>query len=103
MKRQTLTSFGAGVLCANSLPHLATAAAGHQHMTPLAGKASNRWVNLVWGGVNLVGGLALVAGPQGGGRRWGRRYHAFGYGVAAFSLWAAVAEHIFPLNVDDAA
>jgi len=100
MSRDNVRSFIAGVLCANRLPHLATAAAGHQHMSPLGGRASGRWANLAWGAANLAGGLALVSRPKGAGRRWGPRYQAFGYGVAAFSLWAAVAERVFPLNVE---
>ncbi|MGC0272023.1 hypothetical protein ACO0LV_03380 [Pseudactinotalea sp. Z1739] len=100
MQRDNVRSFISGVLCANSLPHLATAAAGHQHMSPLGGRTSGRWANLVWGAANLAGGLALVSRPPGRGRRWGPRYRAFGYGVAAFSLWSAVAENIFAMNVD---
>lgn len=37
----------AGVLVANSAPHLATAVAGRQHLTPLAGRDSPPAVNLV--------------------------------------------------------
>ncbi|GAA4421830.1 hypothetical protein GCM10023169_15250 [Georgenia halophila] len=100
MNRDDVTAFCSGLLCANSLPHLATAAAGHQHLTPLGGKTSNRWVNLGWGALNLAGGLALAARPQGGGRRWSGRIVAFDAGAATFALWMAVSEVVMKVNHD---
>lgn len=52
-------AFAGGVLCANSLGHLASAAAGKEHLTPLAGRRSGPAVNAVWGLLNLGGGLLL--------------------------------------------
>jgi len=53
----------AGVLAANSAPHLATAVAGRQHLTPLAGRDSPpAAVNLVWAAANLLGGALVLRG-----------------------------------------
>jgi hypothetical protein len=52
----------AGVLVANSAPHLATAVAGRQHLTPLAGRDSPPAVNLVWAATNLLGGALVLRG-----------------------------------------
>jgi hypothetical protein len=54
-----MRSLIAGVLVANSAPHLASAAAGRWHLTPLAGRNSGLAVNAVWGTLSLVGGLLL--------------------------------------------
>jgi hypothetical protein len=104
--RKSGRAFLAGVLAANSLPHLATAAAGRAHLTPLAGRASNRWVNLAWGAVNLGAGLALVAThPHSDQLRdpardqtWDERLLAFDAGAASFAVWMAVSEKAFKLN-----
>jgi len=92
------TSFVAGMLCANSLPHLATAVSDHQHLTPIGGRRSNRWVNLAWGALNLGGGLALAATTQGAGGRWDRRLVAFDAGAVTFTLWMALSEGLLPIN-----
>lgn len=101
-RRILAQAFTAGVLCANSLPHLATAVAGRRHLTPLAGRDSNRWVNLGWGAANLAGGLALLrsasrrdARPGG---RWDTRLVAFDVGAAIFAVWMAVSERVFRTN-----
>jgi|SRR5919112_3646686 hypothetical protein len=91
-------SFVAGLLCANSLPHLATAASNHRHLTPLAGRRSNRWVNLAWGALNLGGGLALAATQHGRARRWDRRLVAFDAGAATFAVWMAASEATMKVN-----
>lgn len=96
-------AFAAGLLCANSLPHLASAVAGKDHLTPLAWKRSGPGVNLVWGLLNLGGGLALAATARTGQRRWDERLPAFEAGAAAFSLWMAVTERLAPVNHDRAA
>lgn len=91
----------AGVLCANSLPHLAAAAAGRRMLTPLAGRQSPPAVNALWGAANLAAGLLII------GRR-GRRgaperadLGAFGVGVALFSVWAVAGEAIFGFNAHE--
>lgn len=98
MLRRTFGWVVAGVLCANSLPHLATAAAGREMMTPLGGKNSNRWINLLWGGVNLAGGLVLMAFGQRRDRAWDRHLVAFSAGAAGFLAWAAIGEAVFRFN-----
>ena len=92
MKKTMGLAFVAGVLCANSLPHLATAATGRRHLTPLAGRKSNRRVNLLWGTMNLAGGLALVSGVARGNGRWDSRLVAFDAGAAVFATWMALSE-----------
>ena len=52
----------AGVLVANSAPHLATAVAGRRHLTPLAGRDSAPAVNLAWAAANLLGGALVLRG-----------------------------------------
>ena len=92
-------SFVAGLLCANSLPHLATAASNHQHLTPVGGRRSGRWVNLAWGALNLGGGLALVAAAaRGRGEQWDRRLVAFDAGAATFAVWMAASEATMKVN-----
>lgn len=96
--RGLLGAFAAGVLCANSLPHLATAATGRTHLTPLAGRASSRWVNGVWGAANLAGGLVLIARTARGTGRWDARLVAFDLGAAAFAAWMAASEAAMRVN-----
>lgn len=98
MRRHMIGTYAAGVLCANSLPHLATAAAGRRLMTPFAGRSSGRWANLAWGGVNLAAGLALAAGNRGDAGQWIVRLTAFGAGAASFSVWGVVGEKLFRFN-----
>lgn len=98
MRRHMVGWVAAGVLSANSLPHLATAAAGRQMMTPLAGKDSNRWINLLWGGMNLAGGLTLMAFSRRRDRSWDRHLVGFCAGAAGFLTWAAVGEAVLKFN-----
>ncbi|APX32596.1 hypothetical protein BH708_07550 [Brachybacterium sp. P6-10-X1] len=103
-------AFVAGVLCANSLPHLATAVAGRRHLTPIGGRRSSRWINAAWGAANVAGGLALIARsaqsarePRGAGR-WDSRLVAFDLGAAVFAAWMAGSEAVLRGNWgDDAA
>src|SRR5690625_3342583 len=83
----SIRAFVGGLLTANSLGHLATAAAGKEHLTPLAGRRSGPGVNAVWGLLNLGGGLAVVRGGRSHGSRWGPELHAFGAGAAVFAMW----------------
>ncbi|OAV59416.1 hypothetical protein [Enteractinococcus helveticum] len=57
---RSVGAFFAGVFMVNSLGHFATAIAGKQHLTPLAGRRSGPAVNALWGAMNLAGGLALA-------------------------------------------
>jgi len=97
-RKRLFGAFAAGVLCANSLPHLATAVTGHEHLTPLGGRRSSRVVNAVWGLMNLVGGLALIRGVDSGGRRWDSKLVAFGAGAAVFAAWMAGSEAVLRMN-----
>lgn len=99
--RNSVRAFLSGVLAANSIGHLATAAAGKEYLTPLAGKHSGPLVNAVWGGSNLVGGLALVRFATGPGHRWGPEIHAFGAGAAVFAVWGFLSELVFENNIVD--
>lgn len=96
-------SFFAGVLAVNSIGHLATAVAGKEHLTPLAGRRSGPTVNAIWGAANLAGGLALAHAAATPGRRWGADLHAFATGAAIFAGWMAVSERLLGTNTDPAA
>jgi hypothetical protein len=98
MKRSMGLAFVAGLLCANSLPHLATAATGRRHLTPLAGRNSDHRVNLLWGTMNLAGGLALISRAARGGTRWDSRLVAFDAGAATFGTWMALSERFLKTN-----
>jgi hypothetical protein len=94
-------SFVAGLLVSNSAPHLATAATGRRHLTPLAGRRSGPGVNLVWGLANLVGGLALLRSAAKTGRpgdAWDGRLVAFEGGCVAFAAWMAATERLTHMN-----
>lgn len=94
----SVRAFLAGVLTVNSIGHLATAVAGKEHLTPLAGRGSGPVVNAVWGGSNLVGGLALARSAARPGRRWGSEINAFGAGAAAFGAWMFLSELLLEVN-----
>src|SRR4051812_45955686 len=92
-------AFAAGVLVANSAPHLATAVSGRIHLTPLAGKESSPRINLVWGLANALGGLALTrACTRTAERRWDQSLIAFEAGAATFALWMAASEAVLRVN-----
>ncbi|GLW23928.1 hypothetical protein [Microbispora triticiradicis] len=87
-------AFTAGLLVSNSAPHLGTAVTGRRHLTPF-GRNSGPMVNLVWGLVNLTGGLLLlrtVVQAEGTDQKWYSRLVAFEGGCAAFAMWMAVTE-----------
>lgn len=90
----------AGVLVANSAPHLASAVTGRRHLTPLAGRDSSAAVNAAWGLANLAGGLLLVrratASTYSG--RWDEQLHHFELGAAGFAAWMAVSERVLRVN-----
>lgn len=87
--RQLLRPFAAGVLVANAIPHAFAAVTGAPHLTPLKGRDSSPAVNAAWAGLNLAAAAALANGQDGQQRR-----RAFKAGVAAFSVWALVAEWV---------
>lgn len=96
---QRVGPFVGGLLVGNSAPHLATAATGRTHLTPLAGKESSAVVNLIWGLGNAVAGLALTrACANSPGRRWDGSLIAFEAGVAAFATWMAMSEAALRVN-----
>ena len=94
----SIRAFVGGLLAANSLGHLATAAAGKEHLTPLAGRRSGPGVNAVWGLLNLGGGLAVVGIGGSPGSRWGPELHAFGAGAASFAVWMVVSNRVLGTN-----
>ncbi|WP_114854780.1 hypothetical protein [Brachybacterium sp. YJGR34] len=91
-------ALAAGVLCANSLPHLACAAAGRRMLTPLGGRESSPAVNAVWGAANLAGGLVLVSSAVRRGEDGRGELNAFGAGAALIAVWGAVGERVFRFN-----
>ncbi len=92
----------AGVLVANSAPHLATAVSGRRHLTPLAGRDSSPAVNLAWAAANLLGGALLLRDPAPAGHpaRWDARLVAFEAGYLAWAVWMTVWEYLLELNWD---
>jgi hypothetical protein len=92
----------AGVLVANSAPHLATAVAGRQHLTPLTGRASAPAVNLAWAAVNLLGGALVLRGAAAARQpgRWDDRLVAFEAGYLGWALWMTVSEYLLKVNWD---
>lgn len=105
MPSSRIRSFIAGVLVANSAPHLATAAAGRRHLTPLGGRESGPGINAVWGALNLAGGLILLARSQkksrsqpNEARRWNGDLPSFETGYLAFAVWMAVSERLLKTN-----
>jgi hypothetical protein len=88
----------AGVLCANALPHLATAVTGRRMLTPLAGRDSPAPVNALWGAMNLAGGLLLLRVGLSSTERTGPVPEAFGIGVAGFAVWAVAGERVLGFN-----
>ena len=92
-----ITSFLAGVLVANSSPHLATLVTGREHLTPLAGRGSGPAVNGAWAALNLVAGVALLLpSRRRGGRRWDNDLPAFELGCLTFACWMAATETLLP-------
>lgn len=99
MQASRVRSFLAGVLVANSAPHLATAAARRRHLTPLAGRASGPAVNGLWALLNLAGaGLLLGCPRQSAVMKWDRDLYAFEGGYLAFALWMSTSELLFKIN-----
>lgn len=90
-------AFGAGVLAANSLPHMATAITGRRHLTPLGGQDSPASTNLVWSALNLGASLFMLRRAA-AGSRWGRDLLAFEAGVVAFSTWMLASERLLGTN-----
>ena len=91
----------AGVLMANSAPHLATAVTGRRHLTPLAGKDSAPAVNLAWAAANLLGGALLLRGAAARKPgRWDDRLVAFEAGYLGWALWMAASEYLLEVNWD---
>ena len=99
MRRTRLRSFLCGVLVGNSAPHLASALAGRRHLTPLAGRGSGPAVNALWGGLNLVGGLLLLAtDTRRPGADWDDDLLAFEGGVLTLAAWMLATEWTLRTN-----
>ncbi|PXY31062.1 hypothetical protein [Prauserella muralis] len=99
MRRSRVQSFAAGLLTANSAPHLATAITGRRHLTPLAGRESGPATNAVWAGLNLAAGaLLLRRSRRNGGDDWGADLLAFEAGYLAFAAWMAGSERVLRTN-----
>ena len=91
----------AGMLAANSAPHLASAVANRKHLTPLAGRQSGPLVNGIWALANLAGAvLVLRASRSPEPTRWGPDLVAFETGYLAFAAWMVATERLFSTNSD---
>jgi hypothetical protein len=100
MKSTRIRSFVAGVLMANSAPHLASALTGHRHLTPLAGRDSSPGVNGAWAALNLAGSAAMLLYKRGQSRRWDADLPAFELGYLMFASWMAISERVLRTNWD---
>lgn len=101
MRASRVRSVLAGMLVANSAPHLASAVANRQHLTPLAGRQSGPGVNAIWALANLAGaGLVLRASRSPKTTRWGADLLAFETGYLAFAAWMAATERLWSPNSD---
>ncbi|MHA7172830.1 hypothetical protein [Arthrobacter monumenti] len=99
MKNTRTRSFIAGMLAANSAPHLATAAAGRRHLTPLAGKQSGPAVNGIWSAMNIAVAVLLLRTDRGKKiRRWDDDLLAFGSGYLVIAAWMSGSERMFSTN-----
>jgi hypothetical protein len=99
MRSTRVQSFAAGVLVANSAPHIATAVTGRRHLTPLRGKDSGPGVNAVWAMLNIAAGAALLRlARRRGTASWGRDLLAFEAGYLAFASWMAGSERVTRIN-----
>lgn len=91
-------SFLAGVLLANSVPHLASAVAGRRHMIP-GRRAAPPAANLAWAAANLAGGcLLLHRSARDGTDTWDSRLVAVEAGALALSAWMFGSEYAVPVN-----
>lgn len=99
MTLSRIQSFVAGVLIANSAPHLATTVTGRRHLTPIGGRRSGPAVNAVWAAVNLAaGGLLLHTARRRGGPEWDGDLVAFEGGCLALAAWMFTSERILGTN-----
>lgn len=83
--------FVAGLLLANTVPHVLVGVAGKRCLTPLGGEESSAGLNLVWAGMNLTG--AAVALSTGRWRAAGQaevdeRLATVQYGMFAMALFS---------------
>lgn len=85
----------AGALLLNAIPHMIMGLAGKRCMTPLGGANSPPAANIVWAGLNIVGGAAAL-GPGTwrsiGQRDADERLRAITWGIAAMAAFAAIYE-----------
>src|SRR5690606_15177301 len=98
MDSSRVSAFAAGVLVANSAPHLATAVTGRRHLTPLAVRSSGPLANSVCCGLNLAGGLVLLARTRRGGGRWGPGLVVYEAGCLTLAAWMAGSERAMAIN-----
>lgn len=100
MRSSWVRSFVAGVLVANSTPHLATAVTGRRHRTPLGGRGSGPGANAAWGGISLLAGLLLLSPDR---HRvpapWNDDLVAFEAGAAVLATCAAGLERLLRTQV----
>jgi hypothetical protein len=85
----------AGALLLNAIPHTIMGLAGKRGMTPLGGANSPPAANMVWAGLNILGGAAAL-GPGTwrsiGQRDADERLRAITWGIIAMAAFAAVYE-----------
>ena len=100
MTSTSIRSVIAGVLMANSAPHVATALTGHQHMTPVGGRDSGPRVNAAWAALNLAGSAALLLYKRSRRPRWEADLLWFELGYFVFAAWMVTSERVMATNWD---
>ncbi len=85
----------AGALLLNAIPHTIMGLAGKRCMTPLGGTNSPPAANIVWAGLNILGGAAAL-GPGTwrsiGQRDADERLRAITWGIIVMAAFAAIYE-----------
>jgi hypothetical protein len=98
VRSNRLRSAAAGILVANSAPHIASAVAGRRHLTPF-GRESGPALNGHWAVINLLGGALLLQGSRKASNPyWNEDLHAFEAGYLGFALWMAASERALKIN-----
>lgn len=77
--------FLSGVGLANSIPHLVKGISGEEFRTPFA-NPSTPTLNVIWGLINLIAGMAILIAVGGLSWKFDRRWIIIALGFAAIAI-----------------